>query len=137
MPPKSGFSRTRNIDYDDDDVYDADDYYDDDEEEEGGDATADDDKEQMRVGTSRVREALADVSDVVSDEQIQEALWHYYYDVAKSVSYLKNKVVAGAAPEAKQEPPKKEKAAHASRFDQAACVADQNAPPPTGKQPHA
>ncbi|KAH9876487.1 hypothetical protein J1614_003618 [Plenodomus biglobosus] len=131
MPPKSGFSRTRNIDYDDDDVYDDDDYYP--EDDEGGDATAEDDKEQMRAGTIRVREALAETSDFISDEQIQEALWHYYYDVAKSVSYLKNKIGAVAAPESKQEAPKKEKAA--SRFDQAASVAHQNAPPTTGNTP--
>jgi len=95
MPPKSGFSRTRNVDYDDDDIYDDDDYYE--EEEAGGGADAgggmtEDDKEQMRAGTIRVREALGDKSDFTSDEQIQEALWHYYYDVGKSVSYLKNKL---------------------------------------------
>ena len=99
MPPKSGFSRTRNVDYDDDDIYDDDDdYYE--EEEAGGDAGAgdgmtEDDKEQMRAGTIRVREALGDKSDFTSDEQIQEALWHYYYDVGKSVSYLKNRLGVG------------------------------------------
>jgi elongation factor 1 alpha-like protein len=89
MPPKSGFSRTRNIDYDDDDVYDDDEYL---EEEEGGGGMSEDDKEQMRLGTISVREALGDFEAGVSDAQIQEALWHYYYDVAKSVSYLKNKL---------------------------------------------
>ncbi|KAL1801174.1 hypothetical protein ACET3X_001516 [Alternaria dauci] len=65
------------------------------------------------------------MGDFTSDEQIQEALWHYYYDIGKSVSYLKNKL--GVA-EPKQEAPKQEKAKPASRFDQAASVADQNAP---------
>ncbi|KAI4906061.1 hypothetical protein J4E90_010909 [Alternaria incomplexa] len=129
MPPKSGFSRTRNVDYDDDDIYDDDDdYYE--EEEAGGGADAghgmtEDDKEQMRAGTIRVREALGDKSDFTSDEQIQEALWHYYYDVGKSVSYLKNRLGVG---EVKTEAPKQEKAKPVSRFDQAASVADQNAP---------
>jgi elongation factor 1 alpha-like protein len=133
MPPKSGFSRTRNVDYDDDDVYDDDDYYEDEAgDAAGGDGMTEDDKEQMRVGTIRVREALGDVSDFTSDEQIQEALWHYYYDVGKSVSYLKNKL--GVEP--KQEEPKKEKAKPTSRFDQAASVADQNAPPTAGKYTH-
>jgi len=44
----------------------------------------------MRIGTDKVRAALGDVSDFVTDEAIQEALWHYYYDVAKSVTYLKS-----------------------------------------------
>lgn len=133
MPPKSGVSRTRNIDYDDDDFYEDDDYYE--EAEEGSGAMAENDKEQMRVGTIRVRESLADVSNFVSDEQIHEALWHYYYDVAKSVSYLKNKLGTGASAEPRHEPTKKEKPT--SRFDQAASVADQNAPTITGKQTHA
>ncbi|KAI4605802.1 hypothetical protein J4E83_010465 [Alternaria metachromatica] len=130
MPPKSGFSRTRNVDYDDDDIYDDDDdYYEEEEAGAGGagagDGMTEDDKEQMRAGTIRVREALGDKSDFTSDEQIQEALWHYYYDVGKSVSYLKNRLGVG---EVKTEVPKQEKAKTVSRFDQAASVADQNAP---------
>jgi elongation factor 1 alpha-like protein len=91
-----------------------------------------DDKEQMRVGTIRVREALGDMSGFTSEEQIQEALWHYYYDVGKSVSYLKNKLGV----ESKQDAPKKAKAKTTSRFDQAASVADQSTPTTTGKQTH-
>jgi elongation factor 1 alpha-like protein len=133
MPPKSGVSRTRNVGYDDDDLYD-DEYYDDEGDDVGaGDGMSEEDKEQMRVGTIRVREAMGDMSDFTSDEQIQEALWHYYYDVGKSVSYLKNKL--GVA-EPKKEAPKQEKAKPASRFDQAASVAGQNAPTPTGKHTH-
>ncbi|OAG18739.1 hypothetical protein CC77DRAFT_1022266 [Alternaria alternata] len=132
--PAGGFSRTRNVDYDDDDIYDDDDYFEDDagDVDAGGDGMTEDDKEQMRVGTVKVREALGDMSDFTSDEQIQEALWHYYYDIGKSVSYLKNKL--GVA-EPKQEAPKQEKAKPVSRFDQAASVADQNAPATTGTTP--
>lgn len=43
----------------------------------------------MRIGTIKVREALGS-GITVSDAQIQEALWHYYYDVGKSVTYLKS-----------------------------------------------
>lgn len=43
----------------------------------------------MRLGTQRVREALGP-DYKVSDKVIQEALWHYYYDVGKSVSYIKS-----------------------------------------------
>ena len=46
------------------------------------------DREQLRLGTLKVREALAGLS--ASDSEIQEALWYYYYDVGKSVTYLKS-----------------------------------------------
>jgi elongation factor 1 alpha-like protein len=46
------------------------------------------DREQLRLGTLKVREALAGLS--ASDSEIQEALWYYYYDVGKSVAYLKS-----------------------------------------------
>lgn len=45
--------------------------------------------EQLRLGTIEVRKAL-DASITVTDAQIQEALWHYYFEVEKSVSYLKS-----------------------------------------------
>jgi elongation factor 1 alpha-like protein len=128
MPPKSGFSRARNVDYDDDDAFDDDDEY---FEEESGDGMTEDDKEQMRLGTIRVREALGEFEAGVSDAQIQESLWHYYYDVAKTVSYLKNRL--GGVPTPK-ETTKKEKAI--SKFDQAASAAGQNAPIATGKYTH-
>jgi elongation factor 1 alpha-like protein len=129
MPPKSGFQRTRNVGYDDDDIYDDDDYY----EEETGDATSEDDKEQMRLGTISVREALGPAEAGVSDAQIHDALWHYYYDVGKSVSYLKNKL--SPAPPKKETQPTKEKVT--SRFEQAASAAVQKAPITAGKQSHA
>jgi elongation factor 1 alpha-like protein len=43
----------------------------------------------MQIGTRKVREAL-NSSISISDAQIQEALWHYYYDIGKSVTYLKS-----------------------------------------------
>ncbi|KAH6629286.1 elongation factor 1-alpha [Boeremia exigua] len=115
--------RTRNVDYDDDELYD--DYY----EEEEADVMSADDKEQMRTSTLSAREALGAAGSSISDAQIQEALWHYYFDVGKSVSYLKNKF---STPEPKKEAlPKKEKAT--SRFDQAASAAIEKAPVPVGK----
>lgn len=116
--------RTRNVDYDDDDLYD-DDYY----EEEEAEPMSADDKEQMRISTISAREALGSAGTGISDAQIQEALWHYYYDVGKSVSYLKNKFAAPAPK--KEAQPKKEKAT--SRFDQAATAAVDKAPVPAGK----
>ena len=94
--------RVKEIDYDEDEY---DDYYSGEEEEygyEGADTGAaapaasqedelsPEDKEQMRIGTENVRAALGDAADFVTDDAIQEALWHYYYDVAKSVTYLKS-----------------------------------------------
>ena len=120
--------RTRNVGYDDDDLYDDDDYY----EEEEAEVMSADDKEQMRISTISAREALGASGANISDAQIQEALWHYYYDVGKSVSYLKNKFAAPAPKPAAQ--PKKEKAT--SRFDQAASAAVEKAPLPAGKHSH-
>ena len=48
----------------------------------------DDDKAQMRESSVKVRHALApDVPDV-TDREIEESLWYYYYDVDKTVAYL-------------------------------------------------
>ncbi|KAF1953006.1 hypothetical protein CC80DRAFT_478378 [Byssothecium circinans] len=122
MPPKSGHHRAKNIGYDDDDLYsDEDEYY---EEDGGGADMTEDDKEQMAAATIQVKEALGG-SLSVTDAQIQEALWHYYYDVGKSVIYLKNKYT----PKAPTQP--KEAQKPASRFDQAANAAGAGAP--TGK----
>lgn len=44
--------------------------------------------EQMRKGTIEVREKLPANAKHLTDKQIQESLWHYYYDVGKTVTYL-------------------------------------------------
>jgi elongation factor 1 alpha-like protein len=77
--------RVKSVGLDDDYDNAYDDY---DEEEDAG--LNEEDKEQMRLGTTKVREALG--SDIpATNDEIQEALWHYYYDIAKSVSYIKSK----------------------------------------------
>lgn len=44
----------------------------------------------MAAGTVAVRDALgSDVPDI-TDAEIREALWHYYYDVGKTVAWLLN-----------------------------------------------
>ncbi|UPX20602.1 uncharacterized protein EKO05_0010830 [Ascochyta rabiei] len=127
--PATAMQRTRNVGYDDDDLYDDDDdYYEEDEAE----AMTADDKEQMRTSTASAREALGSAGSTISDAQIQEALWHYYYDVGKSVSYLKNKFAALPTAPKPDAQPKKDKPA--SRFDQAASAAGEKAPVPAGKQ---
>lgn len=45
----------------------------------------------MRLGTIAVREALPSTAAHVTDKEIQESLWHYYYDVERSVAYLVGK----------------------------------------------
>lgn len=60
----------------------------------------------MREGTIKVREALptGTALDSITDKEIQEALWHYYYDVGKAVTYLLNTY---SKAEKKAEPKKK------------------------------
>lgn len=134
--------RVKDIDYDEDEY---DDYYSGEDEyayeggaaaEETDDMTAED-KEQMRLGTQKVREALGDDYTSVTDAAIQEALWHYYYDVGKSVTYLKSMAAPisttlfcpdssfadQSAPQQQQAQAKKQK--QPSKFDQAATSAAQ------------
>lgn len=42
----------------------------------------------MRLNTPKVRAQLPANAKHVTDKQIEESLWHYYYDVGKSVDYL-------------------------------------------------
>ena len=76
--------RVKNLAYDDDDLG-----YDEDQYEAVDDGLTDDDKAQLRLGTIKVHELLG-IDFPISEEEIQEALWHYYYDVEKSVTYLKS-----------------------------------------------
>jgi hypothetical protein len=46
---------------------------------------------QMIAGSIAVHEALGPDASGITQEEIEEALWHYYYDVEKSVAYLRNK----------------------------------------------
>ena len=45
----------------------------------------------MRIGTIAVREVLPAATTQITDKEIQESLWHYYYDVEKTVAYLLGK----------------------------------------------
>ncbi|KAF4504809.1 hypothetical protein G6O67_008216 [Ophiocordyceps sinensis] len=70
--------------YDDDDVVDQQDGYGDGDEE-----LSPEDRASLSKGTADVQKALGSDAGKVTVTQIQEALWHYYYDVDKSVGYLK------------------------------------------------
>ncbi|KIV83257.1 translation elongation factor Tu [Exophiala sideris] len=98
-----------------DDGYDDDDYDDfdggDDNLDNGGDSElSPEDKEQMRLGSIKVREALGPTI-AVSEKEIEETLWHYYYDVGKSVDYLKNQHKNTPIPSKKQTNASKKSAA--------------------------
>jgi elongation factor 1 alpha-like protein len=69
-----------------DDDYDE---YDEDYAEEADDGLTAEDKEQLSAGTVAVRAELGD-SFPVTDQEIQDSLWHYFYDIAKTVAYLKS-----------------------------------------------
>ncbi len=73
------------------DEYDDYDDYDDEPEvtSNGNDELSPEDKESMREGIIKVRAALGPTFPA-TDKEIEEALWHYYYDVSKSVTYLKS-----------------------------------------------
>ncbi|KAK4896921.1 hypothetical protein LTR27_005168 [Elasticomyces elasticus] len=100
--------RVKNVDYDEDDLYDDD--------EEYGEESDDRDSEQSRSTfaelTPVVRAELEEAGVQASDKAIEDALWNSFWDVGKSLVFLKNR----NAP--KQTPKKQEKAK--SKFDQAA-----------------
>ncbi|KEF54481.1 elongation factor 1-alpha [Exophiala aquamarina CBS 119918] len=82
--------RVKSMAVDDDDDYDDyDDYNEQEDPDTAGDELSAEDKEHMRQGTIEIRRALGP-NFSVTDNEIQEALWHYYYDVSKSVTYIKS-----------------------------------------------
>ncbi|EGX90929.1 elongation factor Tu GTP binding domain protein [Cordyceps militaris CM01] len=77
--------------------YEDDDYYDPEEdvyEEEEDDGLSPEDKISMAIGTEEVQKALGEEVSKVSVPQIQEALWHYFFDVEKSVGYLQRTFIS-------------------------------------------
>lgn len=46
-------------------------------------------KEQLDDGKTEVRSILDTEGIVVTDDEIEESLWYYYYDVDKTVNYLR------------------------------------------------
>ncbi|GJC89685.1 HBS1-like protein [Colletotrichum liriopes] len=92
----------RNLDYDEAlDEYEGDDDF----EENEADQLSPEDREAMNIGTATVQSALGPDADKVTAQQIQDALWYYYYDVDKTVSYLQKKFIT-PPPAPKQEPKK-------------------------------
>ncbi|KAF2398638.1 hypothetical protein EJ06DRAFT_512670 [Trichodelitschia bisporula] len=106
--------RVKGVSYDGD--YDGDDYDDD-----GGDENviSPEDREQLRLGAVEVRRQLGDVA--VTDKEVLDALWYYYFDTDKTVSYLKNLRKPTPKPATKKPKEKKE-----TPFDKAAAAAQKN-----------
>ncbi|CAM1506378.1 Fc.00g060190.m01.CDS01 [Cosmosporella sp. VM-42] len=63
---------------------------------EEDDELSPEDRAAMASGTAEIRRALGTEAGRVTTEQIQEALWHYYYDIDKSVAYLMKTFIAPA-----------------------------------------
>jgi elongation factor 1 alpha-like protein len=104
--------RVKDIDYDEDDLYSGDE---DDYDNAGGDGLTEEDKDNFATLTPVVRAELDEAGLQVETKEIEDALWHYFWDVGKSVTYLKN-AKQPKTPAAKTQPTK-EKAK--SKFDQA------------------
>ncbi|KAH6610581.1 elongation factor tu gtp binding domain [Trichoderma cornu-damae] len=113
--------------YDDDDFVDQ---YDDLEDEE--EELSSEDKIAMQNGTAQVRKALGAEASKVTVAQIQEALWHYYYDIDKSVAYLTKTFIAPAPKPAPKKAPEGKPGAFSLPVKQAlflrAFGADQESP---------
>lgn len=75
-------------------------YYEDDDYDEGEEELSAEDQAALRQGTEEVRAALGIEASKVTTQQIEEALYHYYYDVDKTVTYLLTKYIAPPAPKA-------------------------------------
>ena len=63
-------------------------YYDADKAAEALSETYAEEAVRMNDAAAEVLQRLAEKSDKVTPKQIQDALWHYYYDIDKTVGYL-------------------------------------------------
>lgn len=76
-------------------------------EEEEEDELSPEDRAQMTAGTEEIKAVLGPQASKVTTKQIQESLWHYYYDIDKTVAYLISKFIDPApTPAAKNKPQK-------------------------------
>ncbi|KAK4666150.1 hypothetical protein QC763_406430 [Podospora pseudopauciseta] len=80
----------------------------------------------MEQGVVDVRSALDTEASKVTKEQIEEALWHYYFDVDKSVTYLTNKFINRPAPKAPKPATQKPTATISCEFEDSSDWAENN-----------
>ncbi|EME89327.1 uncharacterized protein MYCFIDRAFT_19415, partial [Pseudocercospora fijiensis CIRAD86] len=106
--------RVKNVDYDEDDLYSDEEGYEDGQDAQGYTA---EDKDNFANLTPVVRAELEENGIQATSAQIEEALWHYYWDVGKSVAYLKNSRTPRQSQPQQQHESKKNKPK--SKFDEA------------------
>lgn len=82
------------------------------------------DQVAMATGSAEVRKALGKDAFKVTNTQIQDALWHYYYDVDKSVAYLNRTYIAPPPPKPAPTPRKAPEGmlSHSKSFFAAHCL---------------
>ncbi|KAF7191396.1 Elongation factor 1-alpha, partial [Pseudocercospora fuligena] len=107
--------RVKNVDFDEDDLYSDEEGYEDGQDAQGYTA---EDKENFANLTPVVRAELEEAGIQVTSTQIEEALWHYYWDVGKSVAYLKNSRTP-RPPQTQQQQQEVKKNKPKSKFDEA------------------
>lgn len=111
--------RVKNVSYDEDELYsDEEQDYTANDNETNQESYSSEDLQNFAELTPVVRAELAEAGLQASDREIEDALWHYYWDVGKSVAYLKN---VRTPRQNKQEGKKGEgaKGKAKSKFDQA------------------
>ncbi|MCJ1312271.1 Hsp70 suppressor, GTPase facilitates ribosomal subunit dissociation [Agyrium rufum] len=83
------------------DDYDGGEEYDYDGTGQGGDEMSPEDRERMRIATAETFSILG--PDVpVTEKEVQDSLWYYYYDVQKTVDYLLKKTTSTNSKKAKK-----------------------------------
>lgn len=81
--------RVKSLAVEDDDGAFDEGYSEDEYDEPADEELTEEDKEQLRSGTIKVRQSLGPGYSI-SEKEIHDTLWHYFYDVGKSVTYLKS-----------------------------------------------
>ncbi|KAF2434159.1 hypothetical protein EJ08DRAFT_646609 [Tothia fuscella] len=118
--------RVKAVGYEDDyDEYEEEEEYEDGEDGRTANELSAEDQELMLLNTVKVKSLLGE-DFIATDQEIQDALWHYFYDVEKSVTYLKNLKRPFTTPKKSKENP-------VSRFDQATHAAEANIKHTEGK----
>ena len=82
--------RVKNVQYSADDLYPSDEDEDLHDDAQQQDSYTAKDRQNFAGLTPVVRAELEEAALSATDREIEDALWHYYWDVAKSVAYLKN-----------------------------------------------
>ena len=80
--------RTKTVLADDED-FDYDEGFEEEYDEEAEPEVGEEDEQHLRLGTIQVRQQL-ESGIQVTDQEIRDALWNYYYDVQKTLSFIRS-----------------------------------------------